>query len=194
MKCVVLMTLVFFSVHTNAQKIKLREGSISVLSGQPSVNVEFIYDGMSVGSFSDEADYIKKKTEDYNKKEPGTGDRFAKAWVGDRKTRLEPKFRELFEEHSKMLVKPKSKYTLIFKTTSTEPGYNIYISRKNAEIDAEVTLVETENRGTVIATIMVYNAPGRTFGGYDYDTGSRLAEAYAAAGKRLGMFIEKGKD
>ena len=194
MKCLVLMTLVFFSIHTNAQKIKLREGSISVLNGQPSVNVEFIYDGMSVGSFSDEADYIKKKTEDYNKKEPGTGDRFAKAWVGDRKTRLEPKFGELFEEHSKMLIKPKSKYTLIFKTTSTEPGYNIYISRKNAEIDAEVTLVETENRGTVIATIMVYNAPGRTFGGYDYDTGSRLAEAYAAAGKRLGMFIEKGKD
>lgn len=194
MKCAAVLALVFFSINTNAQKIKLREGSISVLQGQPSVSVEFIYDGMSVGSYSDEQEYIKKKTDDYNKKEPGTGDRFAKAWVGDRKTRLEPKFRELFEEHSKMLIKPNSKYTLIFKTTSTEPGYNIYISRKNAEIDAEVTLVETANRGTIIATIMVYNAPGRTFGGYDYDTGSRLAEAYAAAGKRLGMFIEKGKD
>jgi hypothetical protein len=193
-KAVALLVLVFFSINTNAQKIKLREGSIAVLKGEASVNVEFTYDGMSVGSYSDEQEYIKKKTDDYNKKEPGTGDRFAKAWVGDRKTRLEPKFKELFEEHSKMLIKPKSKYTLIFKTTSTEPGYNVYISRKNAEIDAEVTLVETENRGTVLATIMVYNAPGRTFGGYDYDTGSRLAEAYAAAGKRLGMFIEKGKD
>jgi hypothetical protein len=194
MKYAALLALVFFSINTNAQKIKLREGSIDVLKGQASVNVEFTYDAMSVGSFSDEQDYIKKKTDDYNKKEPGSGDRFAKAWVGDRKTRLEPKFKELFEEHSKMLIKPKSKYTLIFHTTSTEPGYNVYISRKNAEIDAEVTLVETENRGTVIATIMVYNAPGRTFGGYDYDTGTRLSEAYAAAGKRLGMFIEKGKD
>ena len=29
---------------------------------------------------------------------------------------------------------PKSKYTLIFKTTNTEPGFNIGIIRHNAEI------------------------------------------------------------
>ena len=194
MKCVVLMTLVFFSIHTNAQKIKLREGDISVLKGQSSISVEFIYDGMSVGSYPDEADYIKKKMDDYNKKEPGSGDRFAKAWVGDRKTRFEPAFKEKFEEYSKILIKPNSKYTLIFKTTSTEPGYNIYIKRKNAEIDADVTIVETTDRTRVIASISVSNAPGRTFGGNDYETGVRIAESYEVSGKRLGIFIEKGKD
>jgi hypothetical protein len=194
MKCVGLMALVFFSIQTNAQKIKLREGDISVLNGQPSINVEFLYDGMSVGSYPDEQDYIKKKMDDYNKKEPGSGDRFAKAWVGDRKTRFEPAFKEKFEEYSKMLIKPNSKYTLIFKTTSTEPGYNIYIKRKNAEIDAEVTIVETADRTKVIASISVSNAPGRTFGGNDYETGVRIAESYEVSGKRLGIFIEKGKD
>lgn len=189
-KCVALLTLVFFSIHTNAQKIKTREGDISVLKNETSINVEFLYDGMSVGSFTDENDYIKKKTEEYNKKEPGRGDSWAKAWVGDRKTRFEPKFKELFEEHSKMLVKPKSKYTMIFKTTSTEPGYNIYISRKNAEIDAEVTIVETDDRTKTIAVLSVANAKGRTFGGNDYDTGSRLAESYALAGKGLAKYIK----
>jgi hypothetical protein len=194
MKCMVFMVLLLFSIQTNAQKIKTREGDVSVVSAEPSINIEFLYDGMSVGSYPDEQDYIKKKMDDYNKKEPGSGDRFAKAWVGDRKTRFEPKFKELFEEHSKKLVKANAKYTLIFKTTSTEPGYNIYIKRKNAEIDAEVTIVETADRSKVIAVISVSNAPGRTFGGSDYDTGSRLSEAYAVAGKRLGIFIEKGKD
>ena len=194
MKCVGLMALLFFSIQSTAQKIKLREGDISVLKGQAAVSVEFIYDGMSVGSYPDEADYIKKKMDDYNKKEPGSGDRFAKAWVGDRKTRFEPAFKEKFEEYSKILIKPNSKYTLIFKTTSTEPGYNIYIKRKNAEIDAEVTLVETANRDKPLAVISISNAPGRTFGGYDYETGVRIAESYEVTGKRLGIFIEKGKD
>lgn len=189
-KCIALLTLMFFSINTNAQKIKTREGDISVLKDETSINIEFVYDGMSVGSFSDENEYIKKKTEDYNKKEPGRGDNWAKAWVGDRKTRFEPKFKELFEEYSKMLVKPKSKYTMIFKTTSTEPGFNIYISRKNSEIDAEVTIVETNDRTKTIAVISVANAKGRTFGGYDYDTGTRLAESYAVAGKHLGKYIK----
>jgi hypothetical protein len=190
MKCAAITALVFFSIQASAQKIKTREGDISVLKNETSINVEFLYDGMTVGSFPDEKDYIKKKTDEYNKKTPGSGDTWAKAWVGDRITRFEPKFRELFEEHSKMLVKPNSKYTMIFKTTSTEPGYNIYISRKNAEIDAEVTIVETADRTKIIAVISVTNAKGRTYGGNDYDTGSRLAESYALAGKGLGKFIK----
>lgn len=194
MKSAAVLALVFFSISTNAQKIKLREGDISVLQGQAAISVEFIYDGMSVGSFTDENDYIQKKKDDYNKKEPGGGDRWVKAWVGDRKTRFEPSFKEKFEEYSKILIKPNSKYTLIFKTTSTEPGYNIYIKRKNAEIDAEVTLVETANRDKPIAVISISNAPGRTYGGYDYETGVRIAESYEVSGKRLGIFIEKGKD
>ena len=145
---------------------------------------------MSVGKFKDEKDYIKSKTEEYNKKEPGRGDSWAKSWVTDRASRFEPKFIELFQENSDMTVKEASKYTMIFKTTSTEPGYNIVINRKNAEIDAEILIVETANRSKVIAKLTVTNAPGRIYGGYDYDTGSRIAEAYAASGKRLGKYIK----
>jgi hypothetical protein len=185
-----LLTLVFFSVNTNAQKIKTTEGDLSVLKNESTINVEFVYDGMSVGKFDNEKGYIKTKTDEYNKKEPGRGDAWAKSWVADRASRFEPKFIELFQENSGMTVKAKSKYTLIFKTTSTEPGFNIVIKRKNAEIDAEVWIVETANRSKKIAVITVSNAPGRMFGGNDYDTGSRIAEAYAVAGKRLGKYIK----
>ena len=89
-----------------------------------------------------------------------------------------------------MIIKPDAKYTLIFKTTSTEPGYNIGISRKNAEIDAEAWIVETANKAKKIAIITVTNAPGRMFGGYDFDTRSRIAEAYAVSGKKLGSYIK----
>ena len=189
-KYAAILALVFFSLITNAQRIKLVEGDISALKGETSMNVEFTYDNMSVGKFENEAEYIEKKKAEYNAKEPGRGDSWAKSWIADRKMVFQPKFIDLFEKSTDMNVKADAKYTIIFHTTTTEPGYNIYVTRKNAEIDAEVTIVETANRKKVIAVISVKNAPGRTFGGNDYATGDRIAECYAVAGKKLGKFIK----
>jgi len=80
------------------------------------------------------------------KKKPGVGTAGQKNWISDRKLVFEPKFIDLFEKSTDMKIKPTAKYTLIFHTTSTEPGYNIVIHRKNAEIDGEITIVETANR------------------------------------------------
>ena len=185
-----LAVLLLLSAGTYAQKIKTVDGDLDVLKNETTINIEFVYDGMSVGKFDNEKEYIEKKKEEYNKKEPGRGDAWAANWVNDRSARFEPKFIELFEENSKMKVSKDAKYTLIFKTTSTEPGYNIVIHRKNAEIDAEVDIVETANRKKKVASLTVSNAPGRQFGGYDYDTGERIMEAYAVSGKRLGKYIK----
>lgn len=182
--------LLLVSPITNAQSIKLIEGDKSVLKGETSINIEFTYDNMSVGKFEKEADYIEKKKAEYNAKEPGRGDSWAKDWVADRKMTFAPKFIDLFEKSTGMIVKAKSKYTLIFHTTATEPGFNVYVTRKNAEIDAEATIVETEDRSKVLAVISVKNAPGRTFGGNDYATGDRIAECYAVSGKKLGKFLK----
>lgn len=146
---------------------------------------------MSVGKFDNEKDYIEKKTTEYNKKEPGGGDNWAKSRVNDRKALFEPKFIELFTKAIDMTESKTAKYTLIFETTSAEPGFNVVLHRKNAQVDAIIQIVETANRSKVIATISVDNALGRTFGGYDYDTGLRIGEAYADAGKALGKFVKK---
>jgi DNA repair exonuclease SbcCD nuclease subunit len=146
---------------------------------------------MKVGKYDKEADYVANKTQEYNKKEAGKGDTWAKAWVDDRKYRFEPKFKDLFTEYSEKTESKKGKYTLILKTIFTEPGYNVGISRKNAQIDAIVLIVETANRNNVIAKLSLDNALGRTFGGYDFDTGERIAEAYADAGKALGKYLKQ---
>ncbi|MEO6541988.1 MAG: hypothetical protein ABIN74_13380 [Ferruginibacter sp.] len=177
-----------------AQKIKTTEGDPSVLKNESNINIEFTYENISVGKFADEKDYIKKKTDEYNAKEPGRGDTWAKNWINDREARYEPKFIDLYIIGSNKKVTKDAKYTLIFKTKSIEPGYNIaggmmIGGRKNASVDAEVWIVETANRNNKIAVITVDNAPGGTWGGYDYDTGTRIAESYAISGKKLAKYI-----
>ena len=189
--CTLLCSLFFGAVTVNAQKLKVKDGDPSVLKDQTSINFEFTYDNMSVGKFDTEKEYMDKKIEEYNKKESGRGDNWAKAWVNDRKEQFEPKFIELFTKASDMSESKKAKYTLIFKTLFTEPGYNVGVMRKNAKINGEAVLVESADKSKVVATITVENALGRTFGGYDFETGGRIAEAYADAGKALGKFVKK---
>lgn len=192
--CAVVISMVCLSVSSYAQRVRLVEGDVAFLKNEKKINAEFTYEHMSVGKYSSEAEYVAKKTEDYNKKEPGKGDRWAKDWVSDRHSRYEPKFIDLFERETDITVTSgtkDAKYTMIYKTTTMEPGYNIYISRKNAETDAEVWIVEAANPSKVLAKITVDNAKGRTFGGNDYDTGERLSECYADAGKYLGKFLKK---
>ena len=178
------------SFHANAQKVKTTSGNEDILKTESTISIEFAYDNLSVGKYKNEQDYIKAKTDEYNKKEPGKGDSWASSWANDKDSRFEPKFIELFKISSGMMVSTEAKYTLIFKTISIEPGYNIGISRKNAEIDAEVWIVETANKNNKLATFTISNVPGGTAFGYDFDTGLRISEAYANAGKKLGKSLK----
>ncbi len=183
--------LLGLSTASYGQKIKLIEGDLSVLKGQKGVKTEFTYDNMAVGKYPNEADYIAKKKSDYNEKEAGKGEKWAEEWVADREERFEPQFRELFSKNSDMsTVAEDAPYTLIFKTTKTEPGWNIGISRSPAYIDAEVWIVDSNSPDKVAAKITITKSPGRDAMGYDYETGARLQEAYAKAGKELGGFIK----
>ena len=65
----------------NAQKIKMKSGSLDFLKGQTSLLVKYDYSNMAVGKFTDEAEYIAKKKAEYNEKEAGKGDKWAEAWV-----------------------------------------------------------------------------------------------------------------
>jgi len=190
MKKLLFLFFIAISFQGLAQKIKLTEGNVSALKGQNSVNLEFTYDGVSVGKYPNEKDYIDKKKADYNAKEPGKGDKWEKDWYGDRKGRFEPRFIESFTAAG-MSAKPDAQYTIVFNTVSIEPGFNIGIARKYAFIDGTAVLVATNDKSKVLAKFTIDNAPGRTYGGYDFDTGLRIQEAYATAGKGLGRFIAK---
>lgn len=192
-KATIVSLAILSATTVSAQKVRLLDGSLDALKGVTKINVQFDYSKMGVGKFETEEEYINKKKEDYNKKESGKGDDWSRAWKADRKNRFEPQFKELFAKYCDINIgdNPNEKYTIIFKTIYTEPGFNIYVTRKNAEIDGEAWIIETANPSNVIAKISVQNCPGRTFGGNDYDTGERIQEAYATAGKGLGKFLDK---
>lgn len=181
------------SLPLSAQRLKLTEGSLDLLKGQTEINTEFTYENLKVGKYDKEEDYIRDKTAEYNKKEPGRGDNWARAWKDDREARYEPKFMELFNDKGnlKAVHKKDAKYTLLFKTSFLEPGFNVGVWRKNASMNGEVWIVETGNPSRALVKISVDKAQGRIFGGFDFDTGVRIAEAYADAGKALAKFMSE---
>jgi hypothetical protein len=177
-----------------AQKFKVKEGSLDAVKGISKMNLVFDYSEMSVGKFKTEAEYVDKKKGEYNKKEDGKGDKWEKDWIADRTERYAPQFTELFNKSSdnvKVGEYSNEKYTLVVKTLKTEPGYNIAISRKNAEISGEILIVDTKNPSNILLRMTFEKAFGRSFGGYDYDTGFRIQEAYADLGKALGRYMDK---
>lgn len=177
------------------QKIKVEQGSLAALKGETELNVEFTYDNMAVGKYDKEEDYIADKKKSYNEKEAGTGDKWQTNWVEDRKNRYEPKLLELLNKETTVMGgdKPNAKYTMIFHTSFTEPGFNIGITRKNANINAEAIFVETANRDKIVCKISIVAAQGGAAMGFDFDTGQRIMEAYAVCGKRLSGRIKEGK-
>ncbi len=190
-----MVAALLFATNSLEAQVRVQKGDIKVLKGQKTVGVKFTYDNMAVGKFKKEEDYIKKKVKDYNEKEAGRGDSWKEAWINDRATRFEPKFLDLVSKYTEksglqFSTDPAgTKYTIIVNTDFSEPGFNVYVARKNAEIKTTITIVETGS-DKVVAKLSA-SGQGRTFGGNDWDTGVRLAEAYAKTGKEFGKYLSK---
>lgn len=194
MKKILTIALLLFSVVAFSQKITLKSGDLSGLKGQKSINISYDYSNMRVGKYADEKDYVAEKVKGYNEKEAGRGDSWKKAWIADRASRFQPNFEELLNKYlSKSGISVSSdnksaEYRFDIITTRTEPGFNVYVARMNAEIDIEVVVYKGNAE---VARIVSKGNPGRTYGGYDYDSGERIQEAYAKAGKEIGNFLSK---
>ncbi|TLV02322.1 hypothetical protein [Dyadobacter luticola] len=182
---------------STAQRVEVKSGDVAVLSGQKNINIEYDYSQFGVGKFATEQEYLDKKSAEYNAKEAGRGDNWKKAWVADRKARFEPKFEELFNKGMEdkgiqvVQARPDAQYTMIVRTTFVEPGFNVGVMRKNAYIDYTIDVVESANKSNKVAEIGMRNIPGSMAMGMDFDTGARLAESYAKAGKTLANFLDK---
>ena len=182
-----------FTFRGYAQKIELVQGDLTPLKGEKGIDFAFTYDSIMMGKGKTEAEYVAKKTADYNKKEAGKGDAWAKNWKDDREVKYQPAFTKTFEEYSTLKMAAGSKYTLIFKTTFLEPGFNmVMVHQEPAQVSGTVLVVETANKSHVIAKLTLYKAPGRGYFGSEFDTGERLTEAYESAGRGLGYYF-RGK-
>ena len=188
--------LQLFAFAGYSQEVVVVSGDISILKGETRLGLLFNYDGMKVGKLTEE-EYITKKTGEYNQKKPGSGDDWSQKWVSDRETRYQPKYEDLLNKYLKekgVTASPEikdCKYSILLKTTFTEPGYNIYVSSQNASINVEIFIVETANPSNILVKMTMKKIPGRSAMGDDYDTGGRIEEAYAKCGKNLGIFLQK---
>ncbi len=197
-KTLIALLLFGFASFGYSQKIVPVEGekSFVFLKGQSTINVEFDYSDMGVGKFDKEEDYVKSKVEEYNKEEAGRGDKWKESCIGARERVYQPKFMELF---NKGLTKSgmtgveggEAKYTLIVHTIFTEPGFNVGVASRPAGVSFEYIFVESDNREKVVAKFRQENIPGAQAMGMDFDTSTRISEAYAKAGKMLAAAIAK---
>ena len=65
------------------------------------------------------------------------------------------------------------------------------ISKRNAGVDGNVTLVETAKRDKKLAVLFVERAPETKWRGAAFDAKSRIGDAYYMDGQKVGKFIEK---
>lgn len=198
------LTKIFFIISFSASLmlmlsscggLKVDEGDLGFLQGVKALNIQYDYSDMGVGKYESEQDYVNEKVADYNKKQEGKGDTWAKAWKSDRKNRYQPAFEDkLRDQLSGSDVKisdgTNAKYTMKVHTKFMEPGWNIGIMRRYAHINVEITFFEAANPSNVLAKIIMRKVPGRTYGGGDYDVAVRLEEAYAKLGKDIGKGIK----
>lgn len=187
--------VLIFGSPAVSQKIKIASGDLDFLKGQKTIHVEYNYEDMGVGKYEQSEDYVEDRVEKMNKKEAGTGDEWKEKWVADREERFEPQFEELANKYLESNFEigdfPDAEYTLIVYTVFTEPGFNVGVARKNAYVDLDLVFVKTASPEEEVAVVTITKSPGRGGMGYDFDTGYRIQEAYAKAGKELAQYIVK---
>jgi hypothetical protein len=190
----ILVTIFFMLLGLNssfAQEVDLTKGDLSVLKGEISINFEFTYEKMAVGDFSKEADYIKKRVEEENKKDPPNGDKWKAEWEEQKVNYFGDKFMLGFFKTYEMKYDKSAKYTLIFNTKALEPGYQVGVSKRNAGVDGTITLIETGKPEKKIAVLFVERKPESKWRGAAFDAKSRIGDAYFVDGLAVGKFFKK---
>jgi hypothetical protein len=191
----VIMSLIVSGIH--AQESITYTGSPDVLKGQTNINIEFVYDGLQVGEFTEEI-YLKQKRAEFRK--AADGEKFVKKWTSDRSDIYEPKFiSEINKDLKKInIVAEKNnqtyKYTMVVQNKKIEPGFFATSggSKRNTYINLIVQLVETENRSKILFSIKADYIFGLTEEQIDMkETTLKITNSYASAAGKIGKLIVK---
>jgi len=179
----------------NAQKINTKSGNMDFLKSEKEFNVEFVYDGVTIGKKNiAEADFIKEKVDDNNAKVAGQGDKWLEDWTSAKTTKFPEKFLTLLRDEGPKGVtvhhpEAKAKYTCIVRAINMEPGFKIGMSTIPAKVDFEISWVDSSDKSKVLCLQSIENSPGSQAMGFDFTSSSRLAESYAKAGKIVGKYL-----
>ncbi|MGS0528218.1 hypothetical protein ACU8V7_26430 [Zobellia nedashkovskayae] len=189
------MALLVVSASTYAQKMKVSQGDIKNLKDISAYTLEFDYSDLEIPKYDSEEDFLADKMAKREEKEAGKGEEFKKSWFADREERYEPKFIESFnkrfDDGEVSVSMDPADYTMKVHSNKIYAGYNVGVVRKNAEIDATITVYETANPSNVLLEGTYEDVQGYGAMGNDYNSGYRISECYAKLAKNIAGFIIK---
>ncbi|MDO6820311.1 hypothetical protein [Zobellia sp. 1_MG-2023] len=195
MRKFVVMALLVVSANSFAQKMKVSKGDIKNLKDISAYTLEFDYSNLEIPKYDSEDDFLEDKMAKREEKEAGKGEEFKKSWFADRQDRYEPKFIESFnkrfDDGEVSVSMEDADYTMKIHTNKIYAGYNVGVVRKNAEIDAIITVYETANPSNVLLEGKYSDVQGYGAMGNDYNSGYRISECYAKLAKNMAGFIIK---
>jgi len=191
-----LLLLIVSSIAV-AQKMKIKEGNFDFLKGQSEINVEFIYDNMTLLKKNlSEEQYVNEHAAELDEKGK-SGKVWKKKWASAREFIWQPKFIELMNRYFKKdhginfeEEMPEAKYTLIVKTVWLYPGWDAGVMKQPAKVTTNLKFVETANKETILVEVTSANAPGDQWGS-SFSNEDRLGEGYAKTGKSFAKLILK---
>jgi hypothetical protein len=176
--------------RASAADVRLKSGSLAFLKQQKNVNLEFDYSAMKVGRKAKEAVPEAEFIARLNQKQPGHGDAWKREWIGTAPN-YQNGFQELLNKQLEGGSSPlqfgafkQAKYTLLLKTTTLVTGTEGFAPAPPA-VSADAIFVETGNRSSVLATVELERMPGGSAWYF------AMREAYAKAGKDLGIFLRR---
>lgn len=196
MKNLLLITVLLLSTSLLAQKVKVTQGDWSNLKGISEYNVVFDYSNLQIPKYDSEEEFLKDKMAKRDEKEPGTGEEFKKSWFSDREEFYEPRFIETFNDRYKdgavKVEKDSSaEYTMKVHTTMIYPGYNVGVVRHNSKLEVTLSIYKTSEPDNVIFSADYTKIEGQGNGGYDFNSGQRIADAYIIFARALTKHMYK---
>ena len=179
-----------------AQKAKVTQGDWENLKDISAYNVEFDYSNLEIPKYDSEEEFLKDKMAKREEKEAGTGEVFKKSWFSDREEFYEPRFIETFneryeDEKVKVGKDINADYTIKIHTTFMYPGYNVGIVRHNSKIELTLSVYKTDNLDDAIFSVDYTKIEGQGNGGYDFNSGQRIADAYIIFGRAFAKHLYK---
>jgi len=197
MKNLTLILMVLFGTTFGySQKAKDLAGDIKNLKGITQYDLVFDYENVQIPKYDSEEAFLKDKMDKRDEKDTGTGEDFRKSWFSDREERYEPKYIESFNKRFdngevKVGKDLGSDYIMKIKTTLMYAGYNVGVVRQNSKIDAIISVYKKDNPSDILYSVQYTQAEGSGAMGYDFDSGYRIAEAYAKLAKTWAGTIQK---
>ncbi len=193
--------MVCLAITCTAQTIHWEKNEMpSFIKKGDTLKIVYDYSKMKVDTFSSQELFIKSTVQKYNLKEPGRGDKWKSDWFSDRVNMFQPRFETLFRKYLQKKMAycvncQNADFVVVVRTTRTYLGYSNHLIYSMfswaAECDFEIDIYKTDNFKDPIAIGFLERARGQDYGGYYYETGIRITEAYARVARAIATDIVK---